>query len=233
MNTSTNDTENSLGGAFADGLTLIRILLTPLIMAIIIIGWTQKTADGSLMNYFVSLDMALLASALFIIAALTDIFDDYFGGSERSAARKLGWLDDIADIVLISGTLLALLWVTFKWGTLGWILAVPAAVIIIREIIIGALRGRNFREHGWPETELGSFKNGILMLAICLLVASPWLTSWVDSLRSGGQSAMNTYDTSNPAVWWTGLILLWQAAILSLYTGFQLLRDVPEYDEHA
>jgi len=60
-------------GAFADGLTLIRFILTPVIMAIIVMGWP-------------STQVAVLATALLIIAAVTDIFDDIIGGSERSKA---------------------------------------------------------------------------------------------------------------------------------------------------
>jgi hypothetical protein len=55
-------------GAFADGLTLIRFILTPVIMAIIVMGWP-------------STQVAVLATALLIIAAVTDIFDDIIGGS--------------------------------------------------------------------------------------------------------------------------------------------------------
>jgi len=66
---------NETGGMIADGLTVIRALITPIIMVIIVKGWP-------LPGY------ALLASIVFIGAALTDIFDDYFGGAETAIHRK-------------------------------------------------------------------------------------------------------------------------------------------------
>ena len=96
MTISTNKTgetsSTATGGALADALTLIRLVLTPIIMMVIIKGWPN-------------LDMAVLASVLFIVAALTDFFDDYFGGTEMAVHRKFGWFDDIADILLVIGTL--------------------------------------------------------------------------------------------------------------------------------
>jgi len=53
------------------------------------------------------LSLTLLASTLFAIAAFTDIFDDFLGGNERSIHRRFGYLDDIADTVLVVGTLAA------------------------------------------------------------------------------------------------------------------------------
>jgi len=95
MTTSTNDdiidTPEEAGGAFADALTFLRIMLMPLIAFLIWKGWQPVAAGG------IDLGLTLLASALFCIAALTDIFDDFLGGNERSIYRRFGFLDDIAD----------------------------------------------------------------------------------------------------------------------------------------
>lgn len=206
MNTSTNEKPVKPGGAFADGLTLVRFVMTPIIMLVIIKGWP-------------SLDMAVLASVLFLVAALTDIFDDMIGGGEGSADRALGWFDDIADTVLITGTLAALLYTLFSSGFLTWVFAVPAIVIILRDVLVGLLKGRNFRKHGWPETQFGSVKTFVSMLAICVFVAAPWLSNWIGSF--GATEDMMVY--SAPWVGQAGLALLWLAALLSLVTGFQLL----------
>ena len=171
MTISTNKTgetgSTATGGALADALTLIRLVLTPIIMMVIIKGWPN-------------LDMAVLASVLFIVAALTDFFDDYFGGTEMAVHRKFGWFDDIADILLVIGTLAAMLYVTHKNGLLAWTFAIPAGVIIIREILVGLVKGYEMTKTGWPETKFGDLKNGLVMLGTCLLVASPWLTTWID-----------------------------------------------------
>jgi len=214
MTTSTNKTgetiATSTGGAFADALTLIRFVLTPIIMMVIIKGWPH-------------LEMAVLASALFIVAALTDFFDDYFGGTENSVHRKFGWFDDIADILLVIGTLTAMLYVTHKNGLLAWTFAIPAGVIIIRELIVGLVKGYEMTKTGWPETKFGDLKNGLVMLGTCLLVASPWLTTWIDRIIAGSDNAMEVYGSTSPYVWLIGEGILWFAAIVSLITGFKLL----------
>ena len=165
MDTSTNETKNNIGGAFADGLTLVRALLTPIVMYVVVTGWPNN------------LNMVILASILFAIAALTDIFDDYAGGTEKSIYRKFGWFDDMADMTLILGTLFAMLWVVFKNDMMSWAFVVPALIIIAREVLVGLVKGSSFREIGWPQTSLGTAKTALTMFAVCLLLASPWVTT--------------------------------------------------------
>ena len=197
------------GGAIADALTLVRLVLTPVIMFIIIKGWPD-------------INMAVLATFLLIIAAATDFFDDYFGGTENAPHRKFGWFDDIADIVLVVGTLIALLYVTHKGGVLGWMFAVPAGIIIAREALVGLLKGYDMTKSGWPETKYGAIKNALTMLGTCLLVASPWITHWVDMTFSGKDN-VDALVSSSPQIWMVGQGILWFAAVVSFITGFKIL----------
>lgn len=213
MTISTNKTgENDstpTGGAIADALTVVRLILTPVIMLIIIKGWPD-------------LNMAVLATFLLIIAAATDFFDDYFGGTENAPNRKFGWFDDIADIILVIGVLIALLFVTHKGGVLGWMFAIPAGVIIAREVLVGLLKGYDMTKSGWPETKYGAIKNGLVMLGTCLLVASPWLTHWIDMAMSG-ENNVDALTSTSPQIWMIGQGVLWFAAVVSLITGFKIL----------
>ena len=236
MTTSTNENNEAIarqtGGALADGLTLIRVLLTPVIMFVIYKAWSAKPGDA---EGFVSLDLklVLLASVLFIIAALTDVLDDFVGGSARdnekwANERQFGWFDDIADSVLISGTLLALAWVTYKAGLLHWSFAIPVAVLVLRDIILGLTKGYEFSKFGLIETRLGDLKSALAMLATCTLVAAPWLSNLVDGFRaSRSENILDVYATASNLIWNTGLVALWIAAILSLLTGWQLLTSKP------
>ena len=215
MTISTNKTgeENSTpaGGAIADALTLLRVVLTPIIMLVIILGWPL-------------LDMAVLASFLFIIAAITDFMDDYFGGTENAPNRKFGWVDDIADVVLVTGTLAAMLYVIHRDGFLEWTFAVPAVLIIGREILVGLLKGYEMTKSGWPETKYGSLKNGLCMLGTCLLLAAPWLTSWIDRLLANETNSLDVLVGTSPYVWLIGEGVLWFAAAVSVFTGIKLLK---------
>lgn len=200
----------SIGGAFADALTLVRLIVTPVIMALIIWQWPDP-------------QVALLASFLFIVAALTDIVDDWFGGAARGLTRRYGYLDDVADTVLIIGSLLALAIVLHRSGLTHWAFAVPAAVLIGRELIIGLFKGFELSRYGWPDNLISNAKTGFAMLGTALLVGSPWLTQLSDRLRAGDDRVMEVYSTASPWIWIVGQACLWIAALFSLISAYQIL----------
>jgi len=221
MTTSTNSDEiqsaAGLGGALADCFTLLRILLMPAVAFLIWKGW-QPVSEGG-----IDLALTLLASFLFVVAALSDMVDDYLGGSQRSAHRRFGYLDDIADSILVIGTLLALLYVTRRAGLSSWVFTVPAAILILREIVIGLFKGFELSRYGWPDTKLSAMKAAFSMLAVCLLLASPWLQVWIDKLTAGDDVA-GAFATNSPWVWAMGQAVLWIAAVLSLITAKQIFQ---------
>ncbi len=244
-----NDAENELkrsGGAFADGLTLIRALITPVVMYLIIAkGWP-------------SVNITLLITVLFAVAALTDLFDDMTGGTENSVYRKLGWFDDIADVILMVGTLAAMAFVfyrsqdtdiTFKEPRF-LLFMIPVFIIIFRELLVATIKGTEFTRTRMYEVGLGNFKTAMIMLGTCLLLATPWLRNFLDPIFSrifsGGSASTGNelklpdsqaFDLSNiepgvfdifmftnSPVWTVGLIILWIGAILSVITGMAFLR---------
>ncbi len=238
MTTSTNDNNDGVikgatGGALADGLTIVRVLLTPVIMFIIYKAWSAKPGD---VDGFVSLDLklVLLASVLFVVAALTDILDDFLGGSAYASERQFGWFDDIADSVLIDGTLIALVWVLGKADLLHWSFAVPVLILVLRDIVLGLTKGYAFSKFGLLETRLGDLKSALSMFAACTLVAAPWLTNLVDNFRAGrSDDVAQVYNAASTWVWNTGLVALWIAAILALYTGFKLMTTKTNISENT
>jgi len=205
------DSPKGMGGAFADGLTLIRILLTPVIMGLIVTSWPVTA-------------MAALASMLFFIAAMTDIFDDYFGGTDVSVFRRFGYLDDVADTILCVGTLVALLFVTYRAGFLAWPFAVPALLIIAREAIVGLVKGKAIATYGWPDNFLSSAKSGFTMLGVCILVASPWLTQWFDILRANDSNVVDVFNQASPMIWVIGEIALWVGAVFSVLSAIKIFK---------
>lgn len=221
ISTKTDDTIDSpkaAGGAFADALTWLRILITPVVAFLIWKGWQPVEAGG------IDLGLTLLSSALFVIAALTDIFDDFLGGNERSVHRRYGYLDDVADTILMGGTILALLFVVNRAGLMSWLFFVPAAILIGREVIVGLFKGFELSRYYFPDTLLSNLKAGLSMLATCLLLASPWLQVWLDRMFAGTDKVAETFATSSPMVWMIGQIILWIAAALSIVTAVGLFR---------
>lgn len=198
------------GGAFADGLTLVRLGVTPVIMALILWQWPDP-------------QVAILASFLFIVAAVTDIFDDWFGGGSRSLLRRYGYLDDIADTVLIVGSLIALAIVLYRNGLMHSAFIVPVVVLVVREILVGLLKGFELSRYGWPDNFMSNAKVAFAMLGTTLLVGSPWLTQLWDRIRAGEDRVMEVYSVGSPLIWIIGQACLWIAAVFSLISAYKIL----------
>jgi CDP-diacylglycerol---glycerol-3-phosphate 3-phosphatidyltransferase len=105
---------------FALLLTWLRIAAIPVIILV----------------YFLPFKHAhLIATIFFAIVAVTDWLDGYLARSLSQATKLGAFLDPVADKLLVSISLIAIL-----SQNLMPILALPAAVIVGREIAISALR---------------------------------------------------------------------------------------------
>jgi len=214
----TLESPKAVGGAFADALTWLRILIMPLVAFLIWKGWQPFEAGG------IDIGLTVLASTLFAIGALTDIFDDFLGGNERSLHRRFGYLDDIADTVLVVGTLAALVFVIHRAGVMSWLFLVPASVLIGRELVVGLFKGYELSRYILPDSRLSNVKSGLSMFATCLLLASPWLQAWIDRKTAGAENVADVFATASPMIWIIGQVLLWVAAIISVVTAVQLFK---------
>ncbi len=140
-----------------------------------------------------------LALAIFILAALTDWLDGYLARvwSQQSSLGRM--LDPIADKLLVSACLLMLA----SDGTVaGWSLW-AAIIILSREILLSGLREFLAElQVSVPVTWLAKWKTAVQMLSLGFLLAGP-----------AGEQVL-------PGTIWIGTILLWVAAILTLYTGY-------------
>jgi CDP-diacylglycerol--glycerol-3-phosphate 3-phosphatidyltransferase len=143
------------------------------------------------------------ALAIFIAAGVTDYFDGYFARLYQQQSAFGRMLDPIADKLLVSACLLMLA----SDGTIdGWSLW-AAIVILCREILVSGLR--EFLAElkvGVPVSSVAKWKTTLQLVAVGFLIAGP----------AGEKILPGTIDI--------GLILLWIAAILTLYTGWDYLK---------
>lgn len=135
-------------------LTLARIGLIPLFVGVFYLhSWWGN----------------LLASAIFLVAALTDYLDGYLARRWNQSTRFGAFLDPVADKLMVAAALVVLV----EYHGTAW-LAVPAIVIISREITISALR-EWMAEIGMRATvavsRIGKVKTVLQMTAIILLLA--------------------------------------------------------------
>ena len=122
------------------------------------------------------------------------------GASSRLLGRVL---DPIADKLLVGATLLMLT----HDNTIDGVHVAAAVIILCREILVSGLREflaeLNVRVH---VTQLAKWKTTMQMIALGVLLAGP------------------AGDKIVPGVTSTGLVLLWMAALLTLWTGYDYLQ---------
>jgi len=148
------------------------------------------------------------ALAIFVIAGITDFFDGYLARAWEQQSNLGRMLDPIADKLLVAAVLLALT----RAGTIaGWSLW-AALVILCREILVSGLR--EFLAElrvSVPVSQLAKWKTTIQMIALAFLLAGP------------------AGDKLVPGVTEVGMGLLWAAAILTLYTGYDYFKTGIEH----
>lgn len=143
------------------------------------------------------------ALALFVVASLTDFLDGYLARIWNQTSNIGRMLDPIADKLLIASILLLLA----ADGTIaGW--SIWAAITILcREILVSGLREYLAAlKVSVPVTKIAKWKTTIQMVSIAFLLAGP----------AGDQVLPYTTET--------GIVLLWVAAVLTIYTGYDYFR---------
>lgn len=143
------------------------------------------------------------AFALFAIASITDYFDGYLARIWNQTSNIGRMLDPIADKLLVASVLLLMA----ADGTIaGW--TIWAAIIILcREILVSGLREYLAElKVSVPVTRIAKWKTTLQMFAIGFLLAGP-----------AGDKIL-PYTTE------IGITLLWVAAVITMYTGYDYFR---------
>ena len=155
---------------------------------------------------------ALLA---FLSGALTDFLDGWAARTFKAESRFGVWLDPIADKLLVSFALLGLA-LTLR----SWLIYLPAALIIARDVFMTWLRTRPEASGVVAPSHLAKVKTAVEMLAIAgLMMPFALAPASTESLA---------LETSLPAQLAAAalVVLLWVAAALSLYTASQYVRAI-------
>lgn len=113
----------------ANIVTLIRILLIPIFIAALLSPWPDWMPEPDVWRYW----QPWIAALIFIIISATDAIDGHLARSRNEVTDLGKFLDPLADKILISAALLALVELnTFP----SWV----ALIIIAREFIVSGLR---------------------------------------------------------------------------------------------
>ncbi len=143
------------------------------------------------------------ALAIFVAAAISDFFDGYLARKWQQQSSLGRMLDPIADKVLVAVVLLVLAGSPILYGGHMW----AAIIILSREVLVSGLREYlGELQVSVPVTKIAKWKTTVQLVAIGVLIAGP------------------AGDKIIPYLTEFGIALLWIAAGLTLYTGYDYFR---------
>jgi cardiolipin synthase (CMP-forming) len=144
-----------------------------------------------------------VALGIFVVAAITDFFDGYLARKWQQQSSLGVMLDPIADKVLVAVVLLVLSADGILFGGHIW----AAIIILAREVLVSGLREYlGALQVSVPVTQIAKWKTSVQLLAIGFLIAGP------------------AGDSVFPYITKIGIVGLWIAAALTLYTGYDYFR---------
>jgi CDP-diacylglycerol---glycerol-3-phosphate 3-phosphatidyltransferase len=171
----------------ANFFTCLRVLLIPVFMLV----YYSKFAGHH-----------WLASAIFIVACITDWLDGHTARRLKQTSRFGAFLDPVADKLLVAISLVLL---AASYTSIWYV--VPASLIVAREVLVSALRewmAEQQQRDAVAVGKIGKWKTTVQMLALSLLLA--------------------TSPTGEPWLWITGYVLINVAAVLALWSMFVYLK---------
>jgi len=153
--------------------------------------------------FYLPVDWRYIAAAgIFTLASITDWLDGYLARKLDEMTPFGAFLDPVADKLIVAVALVLLVEVYASA-----ILAVPALVIVCREIVVSALRewmAKYSEKRSMAVSVVGKVKTGFQMVAIILLLANgPVMGNYIVNL---------------------GYILLYAAAGLTIWSMYLYLR---------
>lgn len=171
-------------------LTWLRVALIPLVVGLFYLPVDWMTLP----------ERNLAATAVFIIAAVTDWFDGFLARRWNETSAFGAFLDPVADKLMVAGALLVLV-------QLDRVDAIIAGIIIGREITISALRewmAQIGATRSVAVSSIGKIKTAAQMTAIPMLLFHDRLFG-ID-------------------IHFWGEYLLWVAGVLTVWSMFYYLR---------
>jgi CDP-diacylglycerol--glycerol-3-phosphate 3-phosphatidyltransferase len=168
----------------ANLITILRIVLVPIFLVILLTEMENKE---------------IFAFIIFIIASISDAFDGYIARKYDQVTELGKFLDPLADKLLISAALLALVYLQLVET---WV----AAVIILREFVITAFRFYFLvKDTTFSASWLAKKKTLFQIIAISVLILH------------------NRLPGFEPHILKAGTYLLYFATFLTLYSGIEYI----------
>ena len=185
-------------------LTLMRLLAAPGV-PLMFLYFHRPWADWA-------------ALALFLLAAIPDWFDGYLARAWKQESRFGAAMDPIADKAMV---VIALVVITGYSGMNPWLI-LPVTIILFREVFVSGLREYlGDKSRMLAVTNLAKWKTTLQMVAISVLFLGTGLTYVEHGLAPRVGETGLVWSVSWAALaTHTGLTLIWIAAALTAWTGW-------------
>ncbi len=175
----------------ANIITILRILLVPIFLVILLTEMENKET---------------IALVIFIIAAISDGIDGYIARKYNQITELGKFLDPLADKLLISGALLALVY-------LEKVEAWAATIIILREIFITGFRFYFLvKDSTFSASWIAKKKTTFQLICIGLFILSG---------KMPHDKTLFNIGTMRDLVTMAGKITLYIAVLLTIYSGVE------------
>ena len=149
----------------------------------------------------------LIPFFIFLLASFTDFLDGLLARLYKEESKLGELLDPIADKIIVATALVLLV----MNDIIRNYEVIAAIIILTREIMISGLREFLAKAQvSMPVTGLAKFKTFIQMFAIAILLTG-----------ESGNKLINFGDYNAHSI---GIVLLWLAAFLTLYTGYDYIK---------
>jgi CDP-diacylglycerol--glycerol-3-phosphate 3-phosphatidyltransferase len=207
-----------------NALTLLRLALAPIVAWLMWSAFTpQVISDGTLFGGIREriaeiANTMTLAAVLFVIAALTDLFDGMIARAFNAHSKFGRVIDPIADKALVGLPLIVI--AVFAWSHL--FIVIPIAVIISRDVIMTVARLASSDGEGVRVSSLAKWKTAIELIVVGAFLAGLSAMFHMSANAITAEGASWKLWASVASYVWVGLLVL--AAALSAYTAWQYLR---------
>ena len=203
-------------------LTMIRLIAAPMV-AVMFLYFTRPYADWA-------------ALILFVGAALTDWLDGFLARAWKQESKLGAMLDPIADKAMV---VIALVVLASVFG-LDALILLPATLIVFREVFVSGVREfLGELSETLKVTKMAKWKTTAQMISIALLFAVGIFEHYFimetlgRDLQNGSETSglihTSIYHNGMYASWYSGVLLLWAAAALTVITGVDYFRKALPY----
>lgn len=175
-------------------LTLLRVVAIPVLVIVLCFG--KRNPDW-------------WAAGIFAAAAVTDWLDGYLARRLNQTSPFGAFLDPVADKLMVATALVMLVWADHRL-----VVALPAVVIIGREITISGLRewmAELGQRANVAVSQIGKFKTAMQLIAIGLM------------LLKGSLFGFSVYRVGLGCLWIAAVLTVW-SMVMYLKTAWPILR---------